>query len=551
MAFALSGPTAISIKQGESASAAYQAVRTSKPYRQVSFSVLGLPPGITGSFSPVSGTPTVITTLRLTASFTSAVGNFSIQVVARDAKSTKTIGVIVSNYLNRPFDAVKAFPTAEGFGAEETIHGRGGTAAFVDNLNDSGAGSLRTALSGAGPKFIIFRTSGTITLSSNLTIDNYTYIAAHTSPGGIQLKFVGGSPLYILDNKHDIVIRHLRIRPGASTTAGGQLALAAPYSPSTRSYNIIVDHCSIYWTADDTTNSYGICDNVTWQWNLIAESCTSVANQIGKGIIIGSGRPKGTWHHNLYAHIAMRTPLNQRSEIIDWRNNVVYNWGSDSSPNYTGSHAWQWGVPIDANPSNNNAAFGNSVNNHYLPGANSTYPGTMFLLGNGGAGEEFGGTKVYAEGNWSPQNPAGAGEEWTNGYVDFDTGFAAASQAKYRVGTPYNVPSVTTTPTASLKATVLATAGAYKPSRDSLDQGVIDDVNNTTGNIANVGAGGPWPTLSGGSYPTDTNNDGIPNTYATSHGFGVSDSIATVVAPNGYTWIENYLNELAGDTVQY
>ena len=102
MAFALSGPTTISIKQGESASAIYQAIRTSKPYRQVSFSVLGLPPGITGSFSPVSGTPTVTTTLRLTASLTSAVGNFPIQVRARDAKSTKTIEVTLSNYINRP-----------------------------------------------------------------------------------------------------------------------------------------------------------------------------------------------------------------------------------------------------------------------------------------------------------------------------------------------------------------------------------------------------------------------------------------------------------------
>lgn len=102
MAFALTGSTAIQTKQGESASASYTASRTSKPYRKVSFSISGLPAGFTASFSPVSGTPTVTTTLRITAASASPVGSFPIRVQARDAKSTKTIEVTLSNYLNRP-----------------------------------------------------------------------------------------------------------------------------------------------------------------------------------------------------------------------------------------------------------------------------------------------------------------------------------------------------------------------------------------------------------------------------------------------------------------
>jgi len=51
-----------------------------------------------------------------------------------------------------------AFPGAEGFGAE-AIGGRAGTVYVVTNLNDSGTGSLRDALSTKG-RIVVFAVGG-------------------------------------------------------------------------------------------------------------------------------------------------------------------------------------------------------------------------------------------------------------------------------------------------------------------------------------------------------------------------------------------------------
>lgn len=141
--------------------------------------------------------------------------------------------------------AVSAFPGAEGYGAG-AAGGRGGTVMQVTSLADSGSGTLRACVQASGPRTCVFRVGGTIRLTSPLKVRyGFLTVAGQTAlGGGLQIRGPGsGNALELFGPSNsspmtDIVIRHVRVRPGPGSADGFALA---------RVQRVVLDHVSVAW----------------------------------------------------------------------------------------------------------------------------------------------------------------------------------------------------------------------------------------------------------------------------------------------------------------
>ncbi len=344
---------------------------------------------------------------------------------------------------------------------------------------------------------------------------------------------------------HDIVLRHLRVRMGGNLKhdAGNNLLFYGTAEPGI--HDVIVDHCSVSWGSDTQLDWYGsYLDRATFQWCVIGECY--MGQHIG-----GNRAPKNlTLHHNLYANLGSRTPLVQHADVFDFRNNLIYNWNGNNASVF-GQFA------LDA------SAFGNVVNNLWLAGPESGYP--YLNVGNGGPVRidgkpaERGGTKLYLAGNRGPRSPNGSDDDWTGHGVNtwdyyelhHEGSTHLVDRAQYDAGKPFPAPPIAMDAAAELVDKVLPTAGASRPSRDAIDRRIVQSVRDRTG-TSHVDVNGPPPDLAPGAPPppVDTDHDGMPDAWEDAHGLARDDPRdGAALAANGYTNVENYLNELAGDPV--
>ncbi len=180
-----------------------------------------------------------------------------------------------------------AFPGAEGFG-KYAIGGRNGSVYHVTNLNDSGNGSLRDAVSQPN-RIVVFDTAGVIQLKSRLVFSRNLYVAGQTAPGegivvyGDGVSFSGAS---------DIIVRYMRFRMGKNGTSGADAAGIA------NGTNMIFDHVSVSWGLDETfsisPDNKGDLGNITIQNSIIGQGLLTHA---AGGLIQAS---QITLYRNLY-----------------------------------------------------------------------------------------------------------------------------------------------------------------------------------------------------------------------------------------------------------
>lgn len=444
-----------------------------------------------------------------------------------------------------------AFPTAEGYG-KYTIGGRGGDVYEVTNLNDHGPGSLREAIEAKGPRTIVFSVSGTIDLERPLTIRNpYITIAGQTAPGdGICIK---RHPLNI--GADEVIIRYIRVRLGDEAGRDTD-AISARYHN-----NIILDHVSASWSIDETMSIYH-CKNVTIQWCMITESLfmsTHVKGHHGFGGIWGSDY--ATYHHNLIANHSSRNPRwASGSGYNDYRNNVLYNWGYNSS---YGGEAHQ----------NGNDKFGsftiNFVNNYYKPGPATQSGKISYRIVNPGGRSDDDWGKWYVAGNFVEGNETVSNDNWAGG-VQPSGGDKVLPLIK--MDKPWNAMRINEQSPAKAYSLVLEHAGCSFPNRDAVDKRIIDDVRNGTatcegkvyrsmektqckdmksGIIDTQSDTGGWPELKSLPAPRDSDHDGMPDEWEREHGLDPDNALdRNLMTSSGYTALEVYINSLCGEAIK-
>lgn len=457
-----------------------------------------------------------------------------------------------------PQAKIPAFPGAEGGGAF-TAGGRGGKVFVVTSLADRGAGTFRDACEQGGARVIVFNVAGIIQLKSPVIIRApYITIAGQTAPGdGV---CIAGESVWI--DTHDVVIRYMRFRRGATDVARRDDALGGnPVG------NIIIDHVSASWGLDENMSLYRhVYDrggqkqeklptvNITIQNSIFAEALDTYNHAFGSTI----GGLNSTFMRNLWANNIARNPSIGMYGDFGFVNNVVFNW---------------WNRSADGG---DDKSLFNFINNYYKPGPITPLDkpiGHRILKPEGsrekGRHDIYG--RVYANGNIVDGNEKVTKNNWDGGIQIGEMEDAGRYTDSIKSNKPFPMAKVKTVSAQEAYEYVLANVGATLPKRDAVDARVTQEVKtgkivykegttNTIGKeyikhrlpddsykqgiITHPDQVGGYPEYKGTPYK-DSDNDGMPDSYETAHGLNPKNAAdATQAAKNGggYTNIEVYLN---------
>ena len=448
-----------------------------------------------------------------------------------------------------PITPVLAFPGAEG-GGSLTNGGRGGVVIHVTTLEDSRdketgqptVGTLRRAVQMDGTRTIVFDVSGTIQLSKQLDITsgNVT-IAGQTAPGdGI---CIAGYPVVV--KASNVIIRFMRFRMGDQNKVEGDALSINDHN------NIIIDHCSFSWSTDECVSCYGNTD-FTLQYCFITESLrrsVHVKGNHGYGGIWGG--TNATFHHNLLAHHDSRNPRFDHSYVnnkcfgpVDYVNNVVYNWGGNSTYGGEGydqarkinmvNNYYKYGPATGS--SKRSRLVDPTVSCEYCSNGHTLIPGKFYLSGN----YMFGSEEVTKD-NWQGATQKGNNVKADSRHIDNLTAMAKEQSAE------------------AAYETVLSKAGCSLH-RDAIDARIVNEVRkgtytyngsngSTNGLIDSPDDVGGYPKLNSTAAPKDTDRDGMPDDWEDANGLDKNNSADSKLYSlnKEYTNLEVYLNSLVQD----
>ena len=362
--------------------------------------------------------------------------------------------------LNHVMSQTLAFPGALGFGR----HAKGARAAatrevyIVTNLNDSGTGSFRDAVSKQG-RVVVFAVGGIVNLLSDIVVAANTTIAGQTAPGEGIVFF---NKRITFSGANDVICRYLRVRLGSTSNSGKDASGLA------NGANMIFDHMSFTWGMDEVFSinwdgKGNSPDNITVQNSIIGQGLHRENHSAG-GLIQTPDGGKVSLLQNLYISNKTRNP--KVKGVNEFVNNVVYDWGNGNRLGDNLNYGWQGDAYIMGGSSGVSEV--NIINNYFVGGP-LTPPSktTPFSRGTG----TF---NVYGAGNYFDNNKNGVldGSE-----VPFDSiGYPGISGEAFKAQ-PFNYPAAAPAMSAGQAYEyIIENVGANYPRRDQVDALMVAEV---------------------------------------------------------------------------
>lgn len=453
---------------------------------------------------------------------------------------------------------VIAFPGAVG-GGKYATGGRGGEVYHVTNLNDSGAGSFRDAVSKSN-RIVVFDVSGTIELKSNILCQGNITIAGQTAPGGSGITLKNYKMGMSGDN---IICRYISSRPGpyAATSSGNDAWGGAKGSSS------IIDHCSMSWTTDEQWGLYSNNEYYTVQYSIIGPADSWGGHKKGLhgfGLMMGKGY--STFDHNLIIHNVSRNFRGkvEGTETADFTNNVIYNWAYQTA----------YGTIGHLNYVNNTLKMGNGTTGgkHYVNVDSSTKPQNfgIFLKGNRMLNKDNTIYDTVTSDNW---NGISIKQSITDTYgVTKDTLKSDKSFQTIVNGENVSTADTCESAEASYENVIQFAGNGIAPEkRTAVDRQCAEETRTGTGNMSGTasydeatdanktnidkyhiecGVTYTYPETVTKKTIADKDNDGMDDDWELARGLDPNDPSDTNgdYCGQGYTNIEYYINDLTVDS---
>ena len=485
----------------------------------------------------------------------------ALPTIEKEAKEGKPYIPWAARPTDLPQAKIPSFPGAEG-GGMFSFGGRGGKVITVTNLNDRGPGSFREACETGGARIVVFNVAGIIRLKTPIIVRApYITIAGQTAPGdGV---CIAGESFWV--NTHDVVVRHMRFRRGETNVGRRDDAFGGnPVG------NIMIDHCSCTWGLDENISFYRHMFspgadykdlklptvNVTIQNTISAKALDTYNHAFGSTL----GGENCSFMRNLWASNAGRNPSIGWNGIFNFVNNVTYNWvhRSVDGGDYT--------------------ALYNMINNYFKPGPltpKNTPVGHRILKPESGRSKlgyyVFG--RVHASGNIMEGYDAITKDNWAGGIQVQEQANTDGYTENMKWNEPFPMPHLTIMPAKDAYKYVLKNAGATIPSRDIVDERIVEEVETgkpyyvegldpnsfyqfehrrlpndsyKQGIITDISQVGGYPEYKGTPY-VDTDGDGMPDAWEKANGLNPNDPSDAVkdCTGDGYTNIEKYINGIS------